>query len=111
MRDGPRRREGRAESRIYCCKLSTGPFIAKPGPAARISDHSLAAFLKPLLRHFWRHLRHFGADSYAVGVRGDKMEYAKLPDWRLVLGWLTLTFLAAVAYFVPIARLVDALVE
>ena len=41
-----------------------------------------------------------------VGVRGDKMEYAKLPDWRLVLGCL-----AAVAYFVPIARLVDALVE
>jgi len=59
MRDGPRRREARAESRIYCCKLSTGPFIAKPGPAAPISDHSLAAFLKPLLRHFWRHLRHF----------------------------------------------------
>jgi hypothetical protein len=28
-----------------------------------------------------------------------------------VLGWLTLTFLAAVAYFDPIARLVDALVE
>ena len=39
------------------------------------------------------------------------MEYANLPDWRLVLGWLALTFLAAVAYFVPIARLVDALVE
>jgi len=39
------------------------------------------------------------------------MEYAKFPDWGLVLGWLTLTFLAAVAFFVPIAHLVDALVE
>ena len=39
------------------------------------------------------------------------MEYARLPDWRLVLGWLTLTFLAAVAYFSPLALLVDALVE
>jgi hypothetical protein len=35
----------------------------------------------------------------------------EIASWRLVLGWLTLTFLAAVAYFVPIARLVDALVE
>ena len=39
------------------------------------------------------------------------MEYAKLADWRLVLGWLTLTFLAAGAFFSPIAHLVDGLVE
>ena len=33
---------------------------------------------------------------------------AKLPDWRVVFAWLMLTFVAAVIYFFPIARLVDA---
>jgi hypothetical protein len=35
-------------------------------------------------------------------------QYAKLPDWRVVFAWLMLTFVAAVIYFFPIARLVDA---
>jgi hypothetical protein len=40
-----------------------------------------------------------------------KSWYAKLPEWRMVLAWLALTFLAAVAYFFPIARLVGAFAD
>jgi hypothetical protein len=44
---------------------------------------------------------------------GGKMEnwYAKLPDWRMVLAWLVLTFLATVIYFLPVARLVTAFAD
>ena len=35
-------------------------------------------------------------------------QYAKLPDRPAVFAWLVLTFVAAVIYFFPIARLVDA---
>jgi len=35
-----------------------GPSSQNPAPP-RLSDHSLAAFLKPPLRHCWHHLRHF----------------------------------------------------
>jgi hypothetical protein len=37
-----------------------------------------------------------------------KSWYERLPDWRMVLAWLVLTFLGAVVYFFPVARLVDA---
>ena len=46
-------------------------------------------------------------------VRGGKMKswYARLPDWRMVLAWLVLTFLATVIYFFPVARLVEAFAD
>jgi hypothetical protein len=40
-----------------------------------------------------------------------KRWHAKLPAWELALAWLALIFVAAVAYFFPIARLVGALAE
>ena len=48
----------------------------------------------------------------AVGM-GDQMKhrYAKLPDWRIVLAWLVLTFIAWLIYFFPAARLVEAVAE
>ena len=46
-------------------------------------------------------------------VRGDNMKnwFARLPDWRMLLAWLVLTFLATVIYFFPVARLVEAFAE
>ena len=40
-----------------------------------------------------------------------KSRYEKLPNWRMVLTWLVLTFIAAVAYFLPAARLVDSFID
>lgn len=40
-----------------------------------------------------------------------KRWYAKVPGWELALAWLALTFIAAVAYFFPVARLVEAFAE
>jgi hypothetical protein len=40
-----------------------------------------------------------------------KSWHENLPDWRMALTWLVLTFVAAVAYFLPAARLVDAFIE
>jgi hypothetical protein len=40
-----------------------------------------------------------------------KRWYAKLPDWRMLLAWLVLTFLATVIYFFPAARLVEAFAD
>jgi hypothetical protein len=37
--------------------------------------------------------------------------YEKLPDWRMVLTWLGLNFLAGLIYFLPVARLVEAFAE
>jgi hypothetical protein len=44
---------------------------------------------------------------------GGKMKtwYEKLPDWQMVLTWLILTFVAAVAYFFPVARLVGSIID
>jgi hypothetical protein len=44
-------------------------------------------------------------------MAGDKMGrwQAKLPDWRLALTWLVLTFVAAIIFL--ITRLIDAFAE
>ena len=46
-------------------------------------------------------------------VRGDNMKnwFARLPDWRMLLAWLVLTFLATVIYFFPVARIVEAFAD
>lgn len=55
---------------------------------------------------------HFGCEQCPL-VWGVKMKswYEKLPDWRMVVTWLILTFVAAVAYFLPAERLVDAFID
>ncbi|MGB6540570.1 MAG: hypothetical protein WBF03_06790 [Xanthobacteraceae bacterium] len=40
-----------------------------------------------------------------------KKWYAKLPDWRMVLAWLMLSFVATVIYFFPVARLVGVFAD
>jgi hypothetical protein len=40
-----------------------------------------------------------------------KRWYETLPDWRTALTWLVLTFLAALIYFSPVARLIDSLAD
>jgi hypothetical protein len=40
-----------------------------------------------------------------------KRWYAKLPDWRMLLAWLVLTFIASMIYFFPAARLVEAFAD
>jgi hypothetical protein len=40
-----------------------------------------------------------------------KRWYAKLPDWRMALVWLVLTFLAWLIYFFPAAPLLNAFAE
>jgi hypothetical protein len=56
--------------------------------------------------------RHFECEQCPL-VMGGKMKslYEKLPDWRMVLTWLVLTFVAAVAYFFPVARLVGSFID
>ena len=51
------------------------------------------------------------AGSVAAEPEGEsKMNsrYVKLPDWQMGLTWLAVTALATVIYFVPMARLVEA---
>jgi hypothetical protein len=55
---------------------------------------------------------HFGCEQCPLGMGGKmKSWYENLPDWRMLLTWLVLSFVAAVAYFLPVARLVDAFIE
>jgi hypothetical protein len=44
---------------------------------------------------------------------GGKMKkwYEKLPHWHTALTWLVLTFLAALIYFFPVARLIDSFAD
>ena len=48
-----------------------------------------------------------------IGGYGGNMKnwYAKLPDWRMVLAWLMLSFVATVIYFFPVARLIGAFAD
>ena len=55
---------------------------------------------------------HFGCEQCPPGMGGKmKTWYEKLPDWQMVLTWLILTFVAAVAYFFPVARLVGSIID
>jgi hypothetical protein len=52
------------------------------------------------------------AGSVAAEPEGEsKMNsrYVKLPDWQMGLTWLAVTAIATVIYFVPMARLVEAM--
>lgn len=37
-----------------------------------------------------------------------KSWFANLPDWQILIAWLALTFVAALAYFSPVAGLIEA---
>jgi hypothetical protein len=64
------------------------------------------ALLLPFACHFERQQYNRG-----LGMGNMRRWQAKLPDWRLALAWLVLTFVAAIIFFFPMTRLMDAFAE
>ncbi len=44
------------------------------------------------------------------GIGGRNMKNW-VPDWRVVVAWLAITFVGAVVYFLPVARLIERFAE
>ena len=42
---------------------------------------------------------------------GAKMKKNTVPDWRVVVAWLAITFVGATVYFLPAARLIERFAE
>jgi hypothetical protein len=62
---------------------------------------------------FWPSLCHFGCEECPPGVAGvgGLMMRKWLAYWQVVAVWIVLSFLAALIYLFPVARVVEALVD